>query len=195
MKRLIIILVLIVSSLSLYSQEHLKFKGIPINGSLKSFVETLKTKGYSLVDSDKGIALLEGTFAGVESCTIYVVSTNDLVWKVAAEFPSHDIWKEVKREYNNLKEAFAAKYGVKPESMEKLPNDEDYYSDGLGMMSLHSALEHEKAIYNSYFQIPNGLAVIAIKPDFHTSGCLQVIIEYYDHINTNARDNQAIEDL
>lgn len=195
MKRLIIILVLLVSSLSLYSQEHLKFKGIPINGILKSFVETMKTKGYSFVDSDQGVALMEGTFAGVEPCNIYVVSTNDLVWKVAAEFPSHDTWKEVKREYNNLKESFATKYDVTPESVEKLPNDESFYSDGYGMITLHDEFDHEKAIYNSVFAIPNGVAVIAIKPDFQTSGCLQVIIEYYDEVNVNAVDKQAIEDL
>ena len=171
------------------------FKGIPINGSLKSFVETMKTRGYSLIDSDNEVALMEGTFAGVGACRIFIVSSNNVVWKVVAEFPSYDTWKEVKREYYYLKESFATKYGVKPESAEKLTYNEDYYSDGVGMMSLHSELEHEKAVYSSLFKIPNGVAVIAIKPDFQTSGCLQVVIEYYDDINTNTRELQAIEDL
>ena len=195
MKRLFIILVLTISSLSLYSQEHLKFKGVPINGSLDTFVETMKTKGYTLVESRQGVALMQGTFAGVKLCRIFIVSTNDVVWKVAAEFPSHDTWLEVKREYNRLKDSFATKYGIKPESEERLPNDEDYYSDGLGMMALHGELEHEKALYSSYFRIPNGIAIITIKPDFRTSSCLQVAIEYYDEVNTNSLDKSMIDDL
>ena len=195
MKRLFFTLILLITSLSLFSQEHLKFKGVPINGSLKTFVESMKVKGFSLIDSQDVVALMKGTFAGVSSCKIFIVSANDVVWKVAVEFPSNDKWPEVKRDYNDLKESFATKYGITPEVQEMLPHEEEYYSTSGGMIILHDEFDNEKAVYDSYFIIPNGVAIVGIKPDFRTSGCLQVVIEYYDDINTQFRDKKAMEDL
>ena len=53
---------------------HLKFKGIPLTGSLTSFVEKLKSKGMTYIGQKDGVALLKGEFAAYKDCTVGVVT-------------------------------------------------------------------------------------------------------------------------
>lgn len=197
MKRLHVISLLVALSLSTASfaqGNHLKFKGIPIDGSLSQFSINMKAKGFSFIESSDNVALFKGPFAG-SSCRVFVVSADNIVWKVAAEFPSHDNWMDVRREYDNLKVSLSEKYSVEPIVEEELPDPNDEYNSFSSMMKLHTAFEYEKAIWESDFKVDNGVIILYVQHDFQSVSKLQVVIEYYDEINTNKRDNAAIDDL
>ena len=58
-----------------YAQtEHMKFKGIPMEGTLQSFTNQLKTKGFMPIGIKDGVSLLKGEFAGYKDCTIGAVA-------------------------------------------------------------------------------------------------------------------------
>ena len=52
--------------------EHLKFKGVPIDGTLSEYVLKMKQAGFHLIETDDGVAVLEGEFAGYRGCLIGV---------------------------------------------------------------------------------------------------------------------------
>ena len=52
--------------------EHLKFKGVPIDGTLSEYVLKMKQAGFQLIETDDGVAVLEGEFAGYRDCMIGV---------------------------------------------------------------------------------------------------------------------------
>ena len=53
--------------------EHLKFMGIPIDGSPTAFANKLKSKGFTLKDSPSpNVIWMTGTFAGVSNSDIFI---------------------------------------------------------------------------------------------------------------------------
>ena len=63
MKQLILSLLLAVCTVCNAQTNHMKFKGIPIEGTLDSFVQKLKSKGFTYLGQQDGMALLKGEFA------------------------------------------------------------------------------------------------------------------------------------
>lgn len=188
MKRTLLVALLALFSLSLNAQDHLKFKGIPIDGSLNSFVSKLKAQGFSYKAEQDGMALLEGTFAGYTQCELVVVSTNDVVWKVVVMLPANDKWNDVKRNYDIFKKSFTEKYGVTPESEEHI---DSYGGEGSGFES--HAFDEDKAVWRSDFAVPGGTARVMIR--YASYSRLQLWIEYYDDLNSTKRNRTIIDDI
>ena len=68
MKHLIITLLMSVMVTASSAQtNHMKFKGIPMEGTLNSFVQKLKEKGYTYLGQQEGMALLKGEFAATKA--------------------------------------------------------------------------------------------------------------------------------
>ena len=86
-------------------QEHLKFKGVPINGSLQEYVTKMKTAGFTLIKTEKDFATLQGDFAGFKNCkiTVTTIKPMDLVNTINVAFPSRDEWSELESDYRQLK--------------------------------------------------------------------------------------------
>ena len=72
-----------------YAQtEHMKFKGIPMEGTLQSFTNQLKTKGFMPIGIQDGVSLQKGEFAGYKDCTIGAVADKSgMICKVSVFFP------------------------------------------------------------------------------------------------------------
>lgn len=66
MKHLILSLLLAVCTVCSAQTNHMKFKGIPIEGTLNSFVQKLKDKGYTFIGQQNGMAILKGGICGNE---------------------------------------------------------------------------------------------------------------------------------
>lgn len=79
MRQLIISLLLAVCTVCSAQTNHMKFKGIPIEGTLDSFVQKLKSKGFTYLGQQDGMALLKGEFAATKGCTIGVARFSDRV--------------------------------------------------------------------------------------------------------------------
>ena len=93
--------------------EHLKFMGIPIDGSPKSFANQLKSKGFTLDSSSTpDIIWMTGTFAGISDSNvlIYKSPSSANVYKVRVVFPGQDSWSQIEIRYKKFKAWLSQKY-------------------------------------------------------------------------------------
>ena len=97
MKRLFLqlILTLIVGICSAQS-EHMKFKGVPMEGTLQSFTNKLAAKGYTPIGTQDGVSNLKGEYAGYKDGTIGAVSDKSrMVCKVAVMLKKKKKWGDL----------------------------------------------------------------------------------------------------
>ena len=180
MKKLLLTCCVIISATLTYAQEHMTFKGIPMDGNLTSFVSQLKANGYTELLTQEDAVVLSGNFAGKDDCTVYVLGTNrgELVWKVVVKFPECVSWYSLKSEYNTFKTSYTNKYGA-PESYEYF-SDPYYEGDGYELQ----ALRLEKCRYVSYFTTSLGIIMLEIGDD----KCVTVV--YEDAINVELKKSE-----
>ena len=76
MKRISVTLMLLLAVICVMAQEHLSFKGIPIEGSMTTFCQKLKAKGFTSIGRDNNITLFTGDFTG-RKATVGVTATDD----------------------------------------------------------------------------------------------------------------------
>ena len=168
---------------------HMKFKGIPMEGTLNSFVQKLKDKGYSYLGQQDGMALLKGEFAATKGCTIGVArfADRDQVNLVAVIFPEEETWNSITRSYYNLKDMLTVKYG-NPESVEEF-TDRESSSD---FLKFHALLKDE-CNYISEFSCENGRIQLTMKKqDYNTAA---VILRYIDNANADETRKKIMDDL
>ena len=189
MKKIIISLLLAVCTVCSAQTNHMKFKGIPIDGTLNSFVQKLKDKGYTFIEQKNGVAILEGEFAATKGCTICVArfSDRDQVNIVAVIFPEEETWNGITKEYYTLKDMLKEKYGT-PECIEEF-SDRDPPSD---FLKFHAILRDE-CHYKSEFSCENGMIQLTmVKVDYNTAS---VILKYIDNANADETRKKIMDDL
>ena len=186
MKKFLFILLSCIFALNAGAQEnlHLDFKGVPIDGNVRSFVEKMKNKGFgNEIILDNGITVLEGTFVG-KSATVFVVSTpeTNTVWKVAAIiFKDDDLsWSSLKSYYKDFVELYEKKYG-KPSSHFEFFTDPYYEGDGYELQ----ALRRDKCTYQTFFETEVGLVSIEITKKG------SICFSYEDEINVEKKRKEA----
>ena len=114
-KSLLLLMMVSLLTLTSFAQtEHMKFMGIPIDGSLKSFCSQLKKKGFDRDPYDKTIPkdsrIFIGEFAGHNSKVfVYSDAKSNNVHTVIVHIPSYeeDVALSI---YNNLKQMLIEKY-------------------------------------------------------------------------------------
>ena len=173
MKKLLIAICAILCAVVAQAQEHMTFKGVPMDCNLATYVAKLEAKGYKTVYTDETGSVLTGSFAGKDDCEIYVISTgvSKLVWTVVVYFPEETSWSSLKSEYNSFKQSYTGKYGV-PESYEFFSSPY-YEGDGYELQ----ALGVEKCTFASYFTTTSGNITLRIGKKG------QVQVAYEDAIN------------
>ncbi|MCI2124938.1 MAG: hypothetical protein LKK21_04720 [Prevotella sp.] len=191
MKKYLVILICILTTAFCYAQDapHLKFKGIPLTGTVTSFVEKLKSKGMTYLGESKGIVLLKGDFAGFKDCTIGVstLEDSDQVCNVVAIFPQRETWGTITDDYNSLKSLLADKYGA-PEVSETFSGIAPYDD-----FTKFSALLNDECNFMSTFHVEGGNIQLTMKKmDNKTAS---VILNYLDKVNGEIVKKKAIDDL
>lgn len=168
---------------------HMKFKGIPMEGTLNSFVQKLKDKGFTYIGAQDGMAILKGEFAATKGCTIGVArfEDRDQVNLVAVIFPEEDSWTDITQSYFGLKEMLTEKYG-EPESVETF-SDHEPSSDLLKFY----ALLRDECHYISDFNVENGkIQLTMAKQDYDSAA---VILRYIDKANADETHKKVMDDL
>ena len=109
MKRILLLLLLTVISLNCAlpanadKEEYLQFMGIPIEGSVSSFVRKLQSKGFKLVTYVDDNVLLVGNFAGYSDCSVYVCGDNEKKMShVFVSLPVQSSWSELEKRYSSF---------------------------------------------------------------------------------------------
>ena len=64
MRKFLITFTVLFAVINIMAQEHLSFKGIPIEGSMTVFCQKLKVKGFTSIGSDNNLTLFTGDFTG-----------------------------------------------------------------------------------------------------------------------------------
>ena len=174
MAKLLLFSIFTCISLSLTAQvkqdsiiEHVKFKGIEIDGNIKEFIKKMKKAGFSYdrahsnkiasMSGTDNVILMSGKFTG-KPCDAYIQITpkSKIVCKIVIHFVEKT-WDELKKEYFDTKDIFFQKYG-KPFS--ELQCFEYPYHEG--DRNELQALKDGKCKYYSFYKAKNGGIVVEI---------------------------------
>ncbi len=189
MKRIFLLLVFSLALICGYAQEHLSFKGIPIEGSMSSFCKKLEAKGFTKIGSDGNMTVLDGIFTG-KSATVYLIATSDGkdVNSVAVTLPDSDSWKTLVEIYDYYKSLYIEKYGQP--SVHKEYNPSGNLSNTLAM----NQIDEGKVEYGSLWEAPGGLIVMTIERGSRSLRGL-VMIKYEDSQNNEKERQKIIDDI
>lgn len=188
MKKLLFTLVLACISLCGFSQEHLSFKGIPITGSMTTFCQKLKAKGFVQLGTEGNIRLLKGDFTGRQA-TVGVVATDNGqdVFSVAVFFDESDSWNTLVSTYEHYKDLYTEKYGNPTLCVENNPSKTDS-----NILLMHELLQG-RVTYSCIFEAPGGAIQISIEKAGIDDGF--VLIKYQDAQNTNTKRQNDLDEI
>uniref|UniRef100_UPI00405726D2 hypothetical protein n=1 Tax=Alistipes sp. TaxID=1872444 RepID=UPI00405726D2 len=197
MKRLLWIVIftlLSITSLSAQEVEHLKFKGVPIDGTLDEFVSKLEATGLTFWGKYDGVAILRGTFVGERNCMIIANSleNKDLAWMVAVCLPGRDTWSLLLKDYEGLKSMLEQKYGVATQVIEEFKDDYVARSSTSDFLKL-SAVRDGECTYTTLFETELGNIELLLMHNELMGYC--AVLRYYDLTNSQSALSSAIDDL
>lgn len=189
MKRLSLFLTALFATISMMAQEHLSFKGIPIEGSMTEFCQKLKTKGFTSIGQENNITLFTGDFTGREA-TVGVTATDDgqNVFAVVVLFDPSGEWNALVNTYDYYKDLYTRKYGKPTISREKNP----------ALLGSNTALMAEvhqgTVVYGSVWEVTGGDIQLSIEK---SSGFYEgmVMIRYRDSQNVEAKIKNDLDDI
>lgn len=114
MKNILIIVTALLISININAQvgKHFEFMGIPIDGSVEEFNQTLKSKGFENKSKDD-IKYMYGNFAGEEALiTLAFTPTTNTMNAVIVELPyPSKSTSSLDDQFKEFKEQFVKKYG------------------------------------------------------------------------------------
>lgn len=192
MKKLIFTFLMMFLGLNLMAQKHMQFYGIPMTGSVTSFAQKLKSKGFKIISRNTYGVALSGKFIG-RNAMISVVGTENgkNVTGVGVNFDPSDQWNELVRDYNYYKDLYKKKYGKPSLEEENNPAISDSNT------SLMYELREGRVKYQTEWVFNNGWIRIFISKtpnnlDFN-KGCVQII--YVDEINKKIGEQSKLDDI
>ena len=175
--------------ISLMAQEHLSFKGIPIEGSMTAFCQKLKAKGFTSIGSENNLTLFTGDFTG-RNATVGVTATDDGkdVFAVVVLFDQSGEWNALINTYDYYKDLYTRKYGKPSISKEKNPALSD--SNTALMAEVHQGT----VVYGSAWEVTGGDIQLSIEK---SSGVYKgmVMIRYRDSQNVEAKIQNDLNDI
>lgn len=185
MKRIFLFLAILGVGINLLAQEHLSFKGIPIDGSMTTFCQKLKEKGFTSIGRNENIALFTGTFTG-RSATIGVVSTEDgkdVIGIVVIFDPSGE-WKTLVNTYDYYKDLYTQKYGEPTISQENNPAKTD------SNIALMHEIDQGTVVYASAWEVTGGDIQLSIeKSDSHYEGYVRIMYRNSQNLQTKIQND------
>lgn len=171
------------------AQEHLSFKGIPIEGSLTAFCQNLKAKGFTSIGRDNNVRMFTGDFTG-RKATIGVAATDDgqNVFDVVVVFDPSGEWNTLVNTYNYYKELYTRKYGEPTISRENNPALSD------SNIALMAEVQQGTVVYGSAWEIAGGDIQLSIEKSFGFYEGM-VMIRYRDAQNVETKIQNDIDDI
>lgn len=189
MRKIIFTLSMLFVAINIMAQEHLSFKGIPIEGSMTSFCQKLEAKGFTSIGSENNIAMFTGDFTG-RNATVGVTSTDDgkNVFAVVVLFEASEEWNTLVNTYDYYKDLYTRKYGKPKVSKEKNPALSD--SNTALMAEVHQGT----VTYGSAWEVTGGDIQLSIEK---SSGVYEgmVIIRYRDSQNVEEKIQSDLDDI
>ena len=189
MRKILITLTMLFAVANIMAQEHLSFKGIPIEGSMTEFCQKLKAKGFTQMGRDNNSTLFTGDFTG-RNATVGVTATDDgkNVFAVIVFFDPSGEWNTLVNTYDYYKDLYTRKYGKPSVSKEKNPA----YSDS--NTALMAEVYQGTVVYGSAWEVAGGDIQLSIEK---SSGVYEgmVMIRYQDSQNVETKIQKDLEDI
>ena len=172
-------------------EEHLSFKGVPINGTLKQYTAEMVKAGFNYEGTEDGLALLTGDFAGFKGCIIGVSTLKncDVVSFIAVLFPEKDTWSALISDYEYLKSLLTEKYGMPEKNLEQFTSYVGN-SDDLKLMALNNG---EIRWYTIFSTELGNIELTLIGGSYSSKG--RVKLSYYDKVNSATVRQSVLDDL
>ncbi len=184
--------ILIMLPISLFAQnDHMTFKGVPIDGTLRQFTTKLTQKGFSQMGVENDYAVMNGDFAGYKNCDLLIntVERKDLVYMVSVKFPDLDQWGLLEGNYLKLKRMLTTKYGEPSEVIERFQYRQDPKTDFEKLF----ALQYDQCTFKTIFKTEKGRIGLFLAHE-GLKKCY-VVLTYIDGINGSLAEDLAMEDL
>ncbi len=180
MKKIVSILILLLCMVSMQAEEHLKFMGIPLNGTINQFQVKLQAKGFvknSLLNKNTpvGTRVFSGTFIGKKSIVpVYYDADTKVVYGAKVYFDGYTE-SEVENEIAHMKQLLLGKY------------DEADIREGVKTGLSCFIIETEMG----------SIFVYAMKDEYELRYpyIYSVHLEYNDNKNSKKHHNQIMDDL
>ena len=193
MKKLVFFLTcLFIVGTAFSQQNHLKFKGVPIDGTLQSYTNAMKQAGFNYKGSQDGVSILSGDFAGYKGCIIGVSTLKncDVVCRISVLFPERETWASLLNDYKTLKAMLTEKYGKPSDSKERFTGYVGVPENGIIM----HALKDGKYVWYTTFTTELGdIKLSIIAGTKYLTGC--VCLSYLDKANSEKVRSAAMDDL
>ena len=176
-KHLFLLLACIMFAGTVFAQQHLSFKGVPIDSTLKAYTDAMVKAGFHYEGTQDGVSLLSGDFAGFKNCYVGVspLENLDLVNRIAVLFPEKDTWSAVLNDYETLKSMLTQKYGYPSDSKEEFTDYIGKYDNFFVM----EAIKEDKYEWYTTFSTELGNIELSIieGTKYHTAA---IRLSYYD---------------
>ena len=192
MKKLLITMACLIIMGGIMAQEHLSFKGVPINGTLKQYTAAMVKAGFkSEGTTSNGIALLTGDFAGYKDCIVGVstLSSCDVVNRISVLFPEKDTWSTLLYDYENLKELLRVKYGEPDYNVERFT---DYHGNDSGL-KLYAINDREIEWYTIFSTELGEIELTLVGGTYGHQA--RVRLSYTDKANSETVRQNVLDDL
>ncbi len=184
--RKIFLTLMLTAAFFINAQEHLKIKGVEINGSFDNFVYELSNHGCSYGTNMHGFFMIKGEFAGVEMFFFPQVSSSGNVYSVVVCSSSYNERSALNARYSELHQLLMQKYG----NSKRVKIENGYYRN------LYGPLVDGKASKAEVFESVNGLIYLYLhKSDYPTIEAGQVNMIYVDKANDQLRLREANSDI
>ncbi len=191
MKKLLFTLCCFMFAIVLFAQtnNHIKFMGIPLTGTITQFQAKLVSKGctYDKATSSslsKGIKLYNGTFVGnkVKIFVYYDIKTK-IVYRVKAVVNSlsEDI---AEQKYSEIKDMLSQKYGSGPENV-YIGTKDGKEAASFVSTNVGGKINGTIGLYIVHYEV----SLLTFPYDY------SLHIDYYDRINSNEHDRNQLEEL
>lgn len=187
MKRIITFLLVCLIGLTAYSQEHLKFKGIEIDGKIEQMAKKLEAAGFECTSPDK--SSFKGVFAGREASISVFTNMVDNVYRIAVSYDmSNTPWRAIKTEMVVFEENLTKKYGAPTSAIYEFDR---HYADGSGREI--NGFMMERNHWSTNWEIETGNIGIMFAQGKMTPP--MIIIYYQDKLNYQVQEEQIYDDL
>ena len=180
-----------IASFAQNSNEHLTFKGVPLDGTLKEFVSKMESKGFTYVNKLNSGAVMQGDFAGYSDCILLIgtLQNLDIVNSAGIYIHYKDYWFDLEKTYQTLKTMLIKKYGRPYESFEEFEDSDSQIDDTMKMLLLKRGKCNYKTTFNLF---PKGFIILSIN---NLEGSYSVSLCYYDWVGTGALETELMDDL
>lgn len=188
--RLLLPLLLAAASLAAGAQDHIRFMGIPLSGTVETMALQLQEKGLQreIVLKD-GTMVLRGTFAQHPGCQIFLLPG---LTGVGVNFPDQRDWTSLEETYLGLKTRLTGRYGQPLRCIEEFsadfPPDDPYLR--------LEALRLGRCHFESLFAAPGGEICLYLNcTRIQGREQYRVMLHYRDKANTDFQHFAGDQDL